>query len=56
MNFLYVDVAAVEEIPGTSVSEDVSTYNLTSSICILCLLVAKYDFFIMSAMSECQNG
>ena len=50
-NFLCVDMAAVVEIPGTPVSEKVSTYELTSSVCILCLLVARYNFFIMSAIN-----
>lgn len=51
MNFLCVDVAAVVEIPGTLVSKKVSTYNLTSSISILCLFVDKYDFFVTSAIN-----
>lgn len=50
-NFLCVDMAAVIEIPGTLVLKKVSTYNLTSSICILCLFVDKYDFFVMSAIN-----
>ena len=50
-NFLCVDMAAVVEIPETLVSKKVSTYILTSSICILCLFVDKYDFIVMSAIN-----